>query len=247
MLTIKTNIPDFIKNVTENYKKQVKYATFIASRNTAFITRDVLINDMKKVFDRPTPWILRGVEVKKAFYEDRKTTQGSIVRLREEAGKGVPAVKSLGSQVEGGTRALKGYERLLNSKGILPDGYYIVPGKGMKLDQYGNIPGSVIVSILSELQAMGETGYLMNKKLKNKAKGKVAKLRGYFVINKPNGNLPMGIYQRKNGITYLLMYFIHSQNYNKRYDFFGVGLDAAYKVYDQQFNEALSNALLTAR
>lgn len=246
MISIKTNIAKFIATEMKNYKKQVQYATYRASQNTAFIVRDVLIDEMRKSFDKPTPWILRGVEVKKAFYQDRRTNQIAIVRLREEAGKGVPAVKSLWSEIMGGPRALKGYERLLNSKGILPDGYYIVPGKSAKLDQYGNIPGSVIVSILSELQAFGETGYVMNKRLKNEAKGKESKLRGYFVINKP-GQLPMGIYQRKNGIIYLLMYFVQSQNYQKRYNFFDVGINAAKLIYPKQYDEALSNALRTAK
>lgn len=235
MLNIKTNLSEFIAKVLEEHKKMIERATLRGINNTVFDTKKMLTFEMISVFDRPKPWTLKGVEVVKATPDK----QYAIVRLREEAGKGIPAVKYLWSEVFGGQRSLKSYEKKLNERGILPDGYYTVPGKGIALDQYGNVSQGKIVQILSQLGAAERgSGYLMNETPESKKRAK--KRAEIFAINKPNGNMPMGVYAYQSGHIMLLLYFIKgAPNYKKRYDFIEKGTAFANEIMPRQMERAL--------
>lgn len=251
MLKISTNIDKFINNSIANYKKQVNYATFIATKNTAYTVKNILTAEVVKVFNRPTPQIKNSIRVYKLSkeyadvqYQNRYTNHTFKVYVLDEGDKGIAPVKTLWTEVEGGQRKNKGIELLLQSAGILPIGYHIVPGKDLRLDQYGNIPLSLFISIKSELGLM--TDEKSNKPRYIVRKGLTIvnpKLKGYFFINNPQHNLPMGIYSRKNNILSLIIYFVKNQYYNKRFDFYNIGMDSARIIYPNQFKETLDNAL----
>ena len=73
------------------------------------------------------------------------------IYVRDEAIGGTPPARYLMAQVTGGQRLLKPFEKRLQAKGVLPSGMQTVPGKGATLDAFGNIAGSQMNRILSQL------------------------------------------------------------------------------------------------
>lgn len=126
--------------------------------NLAFDARKALQQEMRDVFDRPTPYITNSPFVAQAT-PDRLESK---VTLRYPGGKGVEPESVLRAEVTGGPRRMKRFEILLDRAGILPKGYFAVPAGKAPLDAHGNISGAFIVKLVSYLQAFGEQGYRAN-------------------------------------------------------------------------------------
>lgn len=162
---------------------RLRQATTKALNDTAFKVQKDWKDEMRRVFDRPTPYVISSVRVEKATDANQQAT----IEPKYMGGKGVDPAKVLAAEMLGGPRRLKRSEVALQRAGILPSGYYTVPGEGARnlLDAYGNIKGSFIVQLLSYMKAFSEQGYRANMTDKRKAKladrGRSA--RGYAVIN----------------------------------------------------------------
>lgn len=239
---------------------QAKQAMALALNDSAFEARRVVQEDMRNSLDRVTPYILRSVQVKKATAEQLVAT----VEPTYLGGKGVDPQNILKAEIFGGDRKLKRSERALQRVGILPTGYYTVPGTACPLDQYGNIRGSFIVQLLSYFAAFGEQGYKANmtdkrkKKLADKtrfsslaSRNTLSLTRGseYFIsYGKLRGgkgsHLPPGIWSRSGihgGIVKPIIMFVRKPGYKKRLDFFGKPIKAA----EDKFNPRLRYHLRT--
>lgn len=141
-------------------QRKIERSTALALTQTAKHAQKAVIAEMPRVFDRPTPYALRGTRVKSANYKTGRLE--ASVEFKTDVSKGTPAEKYLQAEVFGGRRRLKRFEIALQRIGVLPAGMVVVPGKGIKLDAYGNIPARDIVVTLSYLQAFGEQGYKAN-------------------------------------------------------------------------------------
>jgi hypothetical protein len=125
--------------------------------------------EMREQFDRPTPYIIKSVYVRKATPERLSVD----IEPTYFGGKGVDPQKILQAQEFGGTRRDKRSEAALRRIGILPAGYQTVipatafPGSD---DGRGNVRGGFLVRLLSYFQALGEQGYRANMTEKRKAR-----------------------------------------------------------------------------
>lgn len=131
--------------------------------------RQAAYAEQRRVFDRPIAYTVppegledRGGSLLAKFAPAPKLAAPSqaqadlMVRAPGQVPTGAVAQeKYLSPQIEGGSRRQKRFERLLSKKGILPPGWFALPGKGAKLDAAGNLPGSLIVKLLAYLQAFG--------------------------------------------------------------------------------------------
>lgn len=166
-----------------NMAKAMTYAAYDAQKK--------LRRETPRFVDRPTPWTDRSTFVKPA------TPQSLAVRLgfKDEAVKGTPAAKYLDPMVAGRPRPLKSSERQLQAAGILRPGEYIIPTgvTPLRLNRYGNLPGSTYTQVLSRLRALGEQGYTANRSDSARSSAK-RRQRDYFVGTP--GGLPRGIYAR---------------------------------------------------
>ena len=139
-----------------------------ALTDTAFSLRRAMQDEMREVFDRPTPYILQSVRVEPATPERLEAT----VAPTYGGGKGVDPQRVLKAQVDGGIRADKRSEVALRRAGLLPAGFQTaiprVPYPGSD-DGRGNLKGGFVVRLLSYFQAMGEQGYRANMTAKRKA------------------------------------------------------------------------------
>lgn len=183
---------------------------------------------IRGIFDRPKPLTQKAALYRKATNE----TLTAWVYIRDEASGGTAPAKYLMPQVLGGTRGAKRFEVALRAMGIMQPDEFAIPAAGFKRDAYGNVPGSTIVQILSQLRAHRDVGYLMNETAPSGARNRRSGKARYFVpagyrAEKGLGRLPRGIYERRGNAIRAVFVFVKQPSYRKRYDF---GQAASAKV-----------------
>jgi hypothetical protein len=208
-----------------------------AANELGRIVHGAMKSDMAVAFDRPTPWTMNSLRYKLA------TEQRPVVDiwLAYDANKGTPAEKYLSAQITGGGRRHKRFERALIASGNMPADMYAVPSSAAPLDAYGNVPGSFIVRMLSDLRAFGEQGYRANRRGKRTG----ARKTNYF-FRAPgyrSQHLRPGIYWHlPNGSIVPVFVFARSPQYAKRYPFYELGR----RVYDRYKDRVITRHLKAA-
>ena len=154
----------------------------------------------------------------------------------------------------------KRFERALQLAGVMPSGMFAIFAKRSNaLDQYGNITQGKIVQILAWFKAFPETGYKANMTDKTKENLRRGKRKGmkwgvaYFRGGRGTG-LPDGIWERhypngtagKSFVRPVLIY-VRSVSYQSRFDFEGIARSTVDKVWRDEFDKALAQAIATAR
>lgn len=232
-------------------RQNLPFAAVQAANQTAFAVRQRWAEIMPRVFDRPTALTLKAILYRKAT----KQRPAAEVFVRDEAFKGNPPARYLEAQVTGGGRATKGMEKRLQAKGILPAGQYVVPGRGAELDAHGNIPGSQVNRILSQLGArfdplQNETDKSAGRRRRREAK-KDQRRGDFFALRKQRGRLGPGIYQRVRtgfGSTVRsILRFVSSVSYRPRYDIFGLAERLYAREYPFHFERELGKAVQTSK
>ncbi len=227
--------------LTTTVLKQIPFATAKALTKTAQQAKLDIVANMKTVFDRPTPYTLNSLYIKPAT----KTDLESEVFIKNDSTTGTPASKYLAPEVYGGGRNMKRGEKALINKGLLPSGSYLVPGQGLKLNQYGNITSGMMIKILSGVSATTDR-YQYQTKRSIKRQG--ANAGSYFVVSEPGGRLPLGVYQRlSEGHVAPLLIAISAPHYRERLSFFKLARETYQRVFNATFNKALADAIATAR
>lgn len=222
--------------LTELQRKVLPEAAVEAADRTGRYVHAALRSEMQQVFDRPTPWAIGGLRFQ------RPSTAKPFVRvwLEEFGGKGIPAADFLAAEIEGGVRKHKRFEKALIARGLMLSGAYAVPGRQAPLDAYGNVPGSFIVRMLSDLQAFGEQGYRANRRGKRTGTRKT----NYFFVPPPGSALKPGIYWRMpGGLLGVVFIFVSRTAYAKRFDFYGVGQRAYQRVAARFMTDAIARRL----
>lgn len=250
-ISIRSNIDEVLKNLNDIAKKQIPYAVSLALNRTGQKVKDALIKSMKESFDRPTPFTLNALQHTPSTKKTLTTVVclKTPVRLSQRQHYFVP-------NILGVNREYKAFERALFRIGILPAGMMAVPGSAANIDLYGNMSRGQIIQILSYFKAFGEQGYKANiteARKKRLAKGSKKKIGyTYFVLQRPRGRLPAGIYQRFSfamgtAIKPILIFVPASMRYKKRWDFFGIGRRVVEKEFENEFIRALLEAIKTAK
>jgi len=228
-------------------ERQVPYATARALTKTAKAVQLELEKEIKQVFDRPTPFTER------ALYTNPATKARLVaeVGIKDWAAKGNAAVKYLFAEVHGGGRSEKGFEKLLQNRGLLPAGWYAIPGKNVPVDAYGNISRSLILKILSQVGAMRDPG--QNEKVATKRKrNKKQRLGRFFAVAPRQGRMTPGIYERVtfasgSAIRPVLIFTPRRPMYRQRYRFYELGQELARRIFPREFEEAARIAMGTQR
>lgn len=238
---------DTVSPMLSKIERQLPFATALALTRTAQVARGALQAEMARVFVGPTRWTLGGIGLQPAT----KTNLKSRVYLKDDAGKGVPPAKYLQPEVEGGGRRYKRFEVALQRRGVLPPGWYAVPGRALELDGAGNVRAGVVTKILSDLGAFGEVGYTANRVTKRQAResgGARAYKRAsrYFAVPPGKAGTP-GIYEKRGDGLALLFLFVRAPKYSPRFKFYDVAQAAADRAFPAEFDRALRQAIGSAR
>lgn len=251
-IKIQTNI----KEVQEALKKaasQVPFALSVAINASAEKAKELVRAEMPRVFDRPTPWVLNSLRVKRSTktnltaelaYKDRNSVENSRSMVE-------PHVFS-------GKRHYKAMEARLMHIGLLPAGYNVVPGAAAKLDANGNMSQGQISQVLNVLGTYTEAGYNKadSRTVARLAKGNKKKNQYGFVywVNRVGSikakHIPPGVYQRViTGFGTSLkpiLIFVKQAQYKHRLDFFGIAGKTINAELPREFTKAFDEAMKTA-
>jgi len=128
-------------------QRQLPFAIAVALTRTGQVIKNAEISEMRRVFDRPTPFTLNSLMLRPAT----KQRQYAEVWFKDFAPKGTPAAKYLLPQVRGGSRSNKRFEGALRHGGVLGRDEYAIPARGAPKDSYGNVRRGLYQRILSDL------------------------------------------------------------------------------------------------
>jgi hypothetical protein len=207
-------------------RKQIPFATAKALNAIAKEVKAAEVQEMKKVFDRPTPFILNGMYIFPAL----KTRQVVEVGFKDKQ------AKSIAPHIEGGDRPMKRSEILLGRR-------WWTPGAGARKNQYGNISSGQITQVLSVLKRSADPYQNITPRSKRRNK----KPRDYFMLKWQKGKLRPGVWEKqKSGVKPILM-FIDEPQYRGRFHFFKIAQAVVASKWKAIFNEALAQAIRTAR
>lgn len=242
MLDIRTNsnfeqVNRALRLVGEKHLPEV---FVLAATRTAQKVRTALLNEMARTFDRPTPLTLRSLMIKTAT----KNRPEARVWFKDTFSSGIPADRYLQPQVQGGQRRPKRLEAALRSKGILGSDEWAIPSKDI-LNQYGNLPGSLAMRILSGLGAAEtQRGSSANASSSRRSRKK-GNARRYFVAKIANTH---AVWERKQtafgaGIRPVVLFVKKAPEYRAAFDFFKIAEETVALNYPDQFNKSLGVVL----
>lgn len=190
-ITATGSIAQMISEVRGIPARVIPYAASTAlTRVAQLAAKEELPAEMRRVFDRPTPYALNSLFVQASTVQ----TLSARVMVKNTAGSGVVPENFLQPEVEGGGRRDKGLEKALRYAGVLRSGERVVPSREIALDAYGNVPGGKVRSILNQLSVStgkgpgvfaGEVGIGRTRGIWLRAgKGKGRKITPLFIFTK---------------------------------------------------------------
>jgi hypothetical protein len=248
----------FIATLSDIERRQLPYGVMLALNDTGFQVRQAWSDEIGRVFDRPAPWIQKSPEIPRldAGRPGLATKDNLRVVVQIEdfwGGKGIPPGKTLRSEVTGGARHMKASEQRL--------GRFWVAGSGFRdrLDAYGNVPGSVVGQILSQLGlSQHVSGFLANQtetsrgRRLRRAKKKGTRGGEFFLVRATRGRLQAGVYERiRTGagttVRAVLFFVDKAPTYRIRFNPEKIARDVFHARFPTNFINRMSQAILTAR
>lgn len=220
-------------DVFPEFTRQLPFAASWALLDTARDVRKELIGEIDAKFDRPTPWVIRGMLVQAPRKEDVRAGNMYAVVYANDArdkGMGTTTAQILVPHLKGGGRKLKRSEVKLGS--------YAMPGSGAALDAYGNMRNAELVQILSAIGKASGAGYDANRTQRSKKRN--LRLRNFF----QRGNV---IYERKGKAIKPVLVLTGAPNYTPRLDWQGKADAVVATNFMPNFIHRMEIAIATAK
>ena len=213
-----------------------------ALTRTANALQPVWRQELERKLDKPTPGTLAAVRTSRAT----AATLRAELFVRDQGAKlgTMTPAQWLGPQEVGGGRYVKKFERALMAQGAMPAGAKVVPGKGARLDAYGNISRGQITQVLNQLGQDLSPGYArtISKSATKRLESARRSGRTYVAFARPVGRIKPGVYQRSGPGGRLLVpvfFYVSAVSYRKRVDLAGVAQEQAPKVLTREALRAL--------
>ncbi len=238
-------IDDFIIWLKDFEKKHVPFAMSKALNETAFMARTAVMLAMRSFFDRPMPYTVNSLYVKKSTKRDLHAQ----LFWKAWASKGSSAEEYLEHNIKGGARKPKRSELLLRDAGVIGYNQWLIPAQSAPLNAYGNIKHSYVMKMISALQASFDgtqnsketwkknrfrvAGPSLGRKMKSGERrahsGKVILMRTGLNVYKP------------------FMFITRPPRYQRTFQFYDIADNAFSRLYKGNFSAALKYALETAK
>lgn len=276
-------IKELQANLKDFSERRVRSTVATAMTRTAVMVRDQLQSKMASALDRPTAYTRRNLRYTAATAKGLEASIGfDIVANQDMYGKvtgytnmgraQTPVGKYMNDQIEGGPRRNKRFELALRRVGILPAGWFAVPGERAKMDAFGNQSPGEIRQILSWFDAAELVpGSTQNMRAEGRAKRALGTKRKagweYHVIrpgqvlkrswarntsaagpSRSRGTKKMqpGIYRQTlhamGNQVEPIMIFVKSAGYKPRWDFYGDARREVDRIYPGQIERAIREA-----
>lgn len=235
-LTASSNADALGRKISNAIARQLPFATATALTSTARAVREAEVAEMRRVFDRPTPFTLNALQVVPA----RKDALVAEVRYKDQ--QPYTGKHFLGVQADGGARPMKGFERLMQAADIGAGAFEaIIPARTAAMDGYGNWSVGERQRVLSALQAQRD--YAQNTTDRSRRRNP---RRAEYYVGTRGG--VTGVFKRQGEDDTLILVFLRRKPvYQARFDFDGVAARTFAQVYDPLFTAAMERALATAR
>ena len=195
------------------------------------------VDEMKVVFDRPTPWLQKGLIKALPYGKDRQFGGKRLGQTLAQSGtyfEEFPVGRSPNDVVKphvyGGKRPYKANEKRLMGIGALKDNKIAVMSYSAPKNGYGNIPGSLYARMLADL------GTIPTAQAAKKRKGKSAK---FFIVRREDG-LEFIAERVGDNIRPMLMFFDWKNGYKKTYQYHKVGKDQLAYSLPRHFDRILN-------
>lgn len=260
------------QSLNEFSERRMKAAVATALTRTAVQVRDKVKLSMASSLDRPTAYTVRQLKYVAATAQKPAAAVGfGVVRIDDASGNALryqdlganetPAGKYLNSQIHGGPRRNKRFELALRAVGVLPGGWFAVPGGRAKIDANGNQSIGEIRQILSWLDAaelvagsrqnMGAAGRAKRVKGTRKTAGfeyfvvPAGANRSFVRANGKTGTHKMqpGIYRRTllsmGSRIEPIIIFVSSAQYRGRFDFYGIAQQERDRILPSELSRAI--------
>lgn len=227
-ITLKTNIKEYQRGLSDLQKKELPFAYRIALNDTAKHAWRSVKGELNNAFEQPiAPWLKQGFEYVRVAKGERYIDQmKSQVLMQDQPQKNRPQKKILEPHIIGGSRAQKAAELT-----ILGSNRFFYPGKFADRDRYGNLKPSQIGKAISDI-GVSRVSDTNTKKAKKK----------YFLINKKNQRAI--VMHRKSKKDRPLPFLVEGRppTYRPRFDFYGV----IKKVIDRNFIKNMEKGMQIA-
>jgi hypothetical protein len=256
MLTIKiTDNFDQVARAYDQDRKQAQFAAINALNRSMQFAETKGRQEMHRAFDRPTPFFLRSLRV---IYAKR----GGPVQAGlwfKDSNRDTGGEAMVVPHIEGGTRRRKPLEYRLRRAGLIPPGWFAVPGTGADLDANGNMSRGQISQLLNVLGTFTEAGYNKANQATRDRLRKGSTRKGkygfeYFVNpvgGKRASHLLPGVWKRIytgfGSAVKPILIFVSGVTYRKRFDFYGVAHKEVEARFPAEFDAAFEHAMRTAR
>lgn len=251
-IEVQHNMKEAFDKFLGGIQKQARYATAVALTRTAQDVKAEIVNEMRKVFDRPTSYTLRSLFLERATKENLTAR----VWIKDDYGSGSSnstySAWYLRPQIYGGSRLHKRFEKGLQAFGLMPAGMFAAPATGAKLDQYGNVSRGQIIQILSQLKVQmlaGSSRVATGSRRSNRTIARQGVT--YFAVTQKHGGLVPGIWMRKQfahgSAVKPVFIFVSKTNYKQRLFFFDIGKRVIAQRFPAHFKREFAAAKATAR
>lgn len=270
-----TGMKELQKDLKDMSERRIKAAAATALTRTAVQVRDKVKAAMPTYLDRPTPYTVRQLKYVAATAKSLvaivgfgvigvEDVYGKVVRYEDLGASRTPAGKYLSYQIDGGQRRDKRFEKALRTVGVLPSGWFAVPGQLAKMDAYGNQSVGEIRQILSWFDAAeltpGSRQNMGEKGRKKRIKGTKKKAGFEYFVSKPGDTrsftrssgkvgshkMQPGIYRRvfMNG-SHLqpIIIFVKRATYRPRFNFYGIAQQEIDRILPVEADRAVSESL----
>lgn len=247
-LVMTVDVLKVTKSLDAFARRQLPYAAARACTAVAQLAVQDIRTKMPSIFDNPTPFTVNAFYAKPAT----RTDPTAYVATRDYAAKGRPAIKYLEPQILGGARVMKGFERLLSN---VSGGQFAVPGRGARLNGYGNMSVGQLTQLLSRLKVINDpyqqaTARTVKRLLR--AKRTVAVSRNtsdYFVAHARGNGRPIGVYQLTGPgqVAPVLVFSPNAPHYTARFNPELIVTRVVERRMLPEFNKALAAAIATAK
>ena len=233
-INVRADVKQATKQLNRIQRQQVPFATALALTKTAQAAQKETTAEMPRVFDRPTRFTLNSVFVSPA----KKRKLVAIVGLKDFIPKGTPAGVYLLPQIFGGPRRHKRFERALIRAGIMRPDEYAIPGKGERLNSFGNMTKGRITKILSNVMANPDplSNITGSRRSRARRAGETFFYRRTF----------RGILVRRGNQIRPALVFVRQPRYKRRFRFPEIVERTVRFRFPREFQRALRRALRTA-
>jgi hypothetical protein len=221
--------------------RQVPFAAAVALTRTAKRVQQETVEEMRRRFDRPTPFTLKSIYMRPA----KKSDLTAMVWLKDQpAGKSrLSMAEIIGHQFTGGSRIAKPIEFWLARAGLISPSERVVPGAAARLDQYGNMSRGQVQQILSQLKIGPDPAQWATKSARSRRHVRQA---GELFWSR-GGHLPRGVWMRQGRHVRPVLIVVSGTSYRRRIDLQRIGKQVTAQHFNDEFNRAFAEAMRTAR